>query len=386
MKKRIVIFADGTWNSSANKDGKYVAPTNVFKSFAHTLKETCPNGDVQYVYYDEGVGTGNGSDKFFGGVTGKGIDGNILDLYRFIIERYTIGTEIFLFGFSRGAYTVRSLAGLIRNCGILKRDYLTKAERAFFIYRSRDRKYAPESDESKFFREHFSYPLEQTPIRFIGVWDTVGSLGIPFKIGRFGTGKHRFHDVKLSSVIQNAYHALAIDEKRVFFAPTLWQQETGEKFKNQKLEQVWFCGVHCDVGGGYHQGDLYKLPLNYLISRAIEHGLNAGYQVDLNDLSKSAKSPKNESRRRGYKFFPKYYRVINKCKTRTPFFKQLLFDLFYKIPDTSENLPTKEFLHISVIERYLDSSLTDLRSLEHCIGKMPVIDYSGNISVVEEFL
>ncbi|WP_343604114.1 DUF2235 domain-containing protein [Fluviicola sp.] len=383
MQKRIVIFADGTWNSSANKDGVHLAQTNVFKSFVHTVKENCPNGDVQSVYYHEGVGTGDSKDKFLGGFTGKGIDDNILELYKFIIERYTPGTEIFLFGFSRGAYTVRSLAGLIRNCGILKSDFISKAERAFFIYRSRNRKHHPESGESKFFRNHFSFPLEQTPIKFIGVWDTVGSLGIPFKIGRFGTKSHRFHDVKLSAIIQNAYHALAIDEKRVFFAPTLWQQETSDKFKDQKLEQVWFCGVHSDVGGGYHTGDLFHIPLNYLITRAREHGLIVDHQVTPDELSVYAKSLKNESRTGMYKLFPKYYRIIDNRKTAVPFWKRILFNLFYKIPETSGDLHTREFLHQSVIDRYGDKNLADfprLRNLDHVIRIMPVMSYSGTIS------
>lgn len=379
MKKRIIIFADGTWNSSAHKDNNQIAQTNVFQCFAKTLKETCPNGDTQYVYYEEGVGTGNAIDKFVGGVTGKGIDDNILGLYRFIIERYTIGTEIFLFGFSRGAYTVRSLAGLIRNCGILKKDYISKADRAFFIYRNKRKKYHPESDESKFFREHFSYPIEKTPIRFIGVWDTVGSLGIPVKIRGFRKRKYCFHDVKLGSIIQNAYHALALDEKRVFFAPTLWQQETGEKFKHQKLEQVWFCGVHCDVGGGYSQGELYKLPMSYLITRAIEHGLNADYQLNINELNTSSKSIKNESRKSFYRLIPKYNRIVNKQKTDVFFVKRLLFNFFHKVPDVKENLPTNEFLHISVIERYQNEN-RDKPTIGHVIDQMPVVHYSGEIS------
>lgn len=351
--KRLIIFADGTWNTPGNRDGSTVAPTNVYKAFIDTIPDTCKNGDEQIVYYQEGVGTEGASDHAKGGLFGKGIDINIKNLYRFIVENYTPGTELFLFGFSRGSYTVRSLAGLIRNCGILKKYNHQKVDRAYFIYRSKDDKYHPNSEECLEFQKHFSHPLDKSPIKFIGVWDTVGALGVPFSFFTFSNSKYRFHDVKLSFLIENAYHAVSINENRVFFRPTLWQKEKGEKFEKQNLEQCWFRGVHCDVGGGYSNGDVAKIPMHYLIEKARKLGLQCTYSTTVAELKKANDADQNESWTSYYRALPRYYRKIDSIEPSKPGWKykfdKWVFNLIMKKEGVlSDGLPTHEYLHESV--------------------------------------
>lgn len=383
--KRIIIFADGTWNTPANQDQKNIAQTNVFKSFINTLPDQCPNGDVQIAYYHEGVGTGNWFDRIAGGFLGRGIDKNIKDLYKFIVEHYSPGTEIFLFGFSRGSYTVRSLAGLIRNCGILKKYNVQKAERAFFIYRSKDNRFHPNAQECLQFQQYFSYPLDETPIKFIGVWDTVGALGIPFRPFFISRNKYRFHDVKLSHLIQNAYHAVAIDENRVFFRPTLWQQDQGDKYQNQILEQCWFRGVHCDVGGGYAQGELSLVAMQYLVDRAKKLDLQCNFQIPVPDLKKAALAPQNESWEFPYTLLPRYYRIINQTVPKGAgvlyHLRKLFFRLIMRKEDaTDSHLPTHECVHQSVIDWKKDGNILPIQ-LEGVIKNMTVIPYAFDESL-----
>jgi uncharacterized protein (DUF2235 family) len=211
-----------------------------------------------------------------GGITGAGIDKNIKDIYTFLILNYEPGDEIYLFGFSRGAYTARSIGGLIRNCGILKPEYIELVDKAYELYRARDEYTKPESDMMVGFRKQYARE-EVTPIKFIGVWDTVGSLGIPLPWYRvLNMKRYQFHDVTLSSSVENAYHALAIDERRKLFAPALWK--LSETVKNnpdhpQQVEQRWFSGVHSNVGGGYADTGLSDLALKWLSAQAHKVGL-----------------------------------------------------------------------------------------------------------------
>lgn len=119
--KRLALFCDGTWNSADQEKNGKACPSNVFK-LATRVANRAPDGTVQCIYYDKGVGTGNSLDKLSGGAFGRGLDDNLWDAYRFLVLNYEDGDEIFLFGFSRGAYTARSLGGMVRKCGILRRD------------------------------------------------------------------------------------------------------------------------------------------------------------------------------------------------------------------------------------------------------------------------
>src|SRR6478736_2800250 len=217
--KRIITCSDGTWNHPGETDRGIIVQTNVEKLHC-ALTPTGTDGIAQVKYYDPGVGTGYSfADRIAGGATGEGLDKNILDAYKFIVWNYEPGDEIFLFGFSRGAYTARSLSGFIRYCGILKPEYLSIADEAYQLYHDKTQYTGPDSDVSLAFRTRYSY---ETGIRFIGVWDTVGALGIPLNIFKtHDAEKYQFHDVTLSSQVDFAYHALAIHERRRLFEPTL---------------------------------------------------------------------------------------------------------------------------------------------------------------------
>jgi uncharacterized protein (DUF2235 family) len=261
--RRLVICADGTWNRPDEDDHGVEAPTNVVK-MARAIAPVAERGVSQVTYYHEGVGTGDDVDKVLGGVFGDGLDRNVFDCYRFLVDNYVPGDELFFFGFSRGAYTVRSLAGLIRNSGLLKVDYAGMCREAFSLYRDRDPGKHPNSDSALTFRTHYGY---EPRIKCIGVWDTVGALGIPVGLFKMLTQRrYAFHDVTLSSRIENAFHALAIDERRKPFAPTLWEQPAGDLDKNW-LEQAWFAGVHSNVGGGYADSRLSDITFRWMVER-----------------------------------------------------------------------------------------------------------------------
>jgi hypothetical protein len=211
-----------------------------------------------------------------GGAFGAGLSRNVLDAYRFLVHTYEPGDRLYLFGFSRGAFTARSLAGLIRNCGIPRPEHADRIGEAWALYRSRASR--PTSVAATLFRRAYSY---ETEIRFIGVWDTVGALGIPalpgprpfrWLVNRFNR-RWSFHDTELSSWVNGAFHALAIDEQRSAFAPTLWHQQPGAFAKGQELKQVWFAGVHTDVGGGYPDSGLSDITLHWMVDHARAYGL-----------------------------------------------------------------------------------------------------------------
>jgi uncharacterized protein (DUF2235 family) len=276
MAKRLVVCCDGTWNF-ADQPSK----TNVTKV---ALAVRPQDGDItQRVYYHSGVGTDR-RERLRGGAFGVGLSRNIVDAYRFLVDNYEPDDQLYLFGFSRGAFTARSLAGLVRNSGILRREYRDRVGDAWTLYRNRAEK--PSSTASTLFRRSYAH---ETGIRFIGVWDTVGALGIPMPASRrLAAGvnvfnrRWAFHDTTLSSWVQSAFHALAVDEQRSPFPPTLWQQGTagdGAEAQHrrggsrQELKQVWFTGVHCDIGGGYAQSALSDIPLLWMVGEARRCGL-----------------------------------------------------------------------------------------------------------------
>jgi uncharacterized protein (DUF2235 family) len=272
--KKIICCSDGTWNKADQKDDGVVSPTNV-KKFYDALADIDEKKVPQKKFYDEGVGN-KWYTKFTGGIFGLGINKNIIDVYRYIATNYQPGDEIYLFGFSRGAYTARSVAGFIYNCGLLKPEFLNnnKIKEAFELYKDRTIETSPSSEKARAFKAQYSY--DNIIIKFIGVWDTVGSLGIPLdifdKINKdlFNT---QFYDVTLNKSIKYAYHALAIDEKRKPFVPTLWEKHPDAP-SEQILEQAWFPGVHSDVGGGYKERDLSNCTLQWMVQNAKNAGLS----------------------------------------------------------------------------------------------------------------
>lgn len=316
--KRIVICADGTW-SRPEKDIKKDFPTNVLK-LARAISHECKDGVEQVVFYDWGLGSYN--DRFSAGTFGKGINKNITDCYRFIVQNYSLGDELYFFGFSRGAYTVRSLAGFLNNCGILKNSKANLIAKAFRMYKSPD--IHPRDDTSNNFRdlncvkaklddlsieEKKKYTDEGDPkIHFVGVWDTVGALGIPFSVLGFLNEKHMFHDNKIGPNMRYARHALAIDEKRDDFQPTIWKQRPGVD-----IEQVWFAGVHLDVGGGYKpdKGGIVvaDYPLKWISDEAVKKGLVLSGHLT-SRLKTSHTATVHESKRGIYKIAGTHVRTI----------------------------------------------------------------------------
>jgi uncharacterized protein (DUF2235 family) len=310
MNKRLIICSDGTWNAPDQKErGKY-NPTNVTK-MARAIKPVSSDSKQQVVFYDWGIGADQRGVQSWltAGLCGIGIDKNILDAYRFIIHNYIDGDEIFLFGFSRGAYTVRSLVGLIRNSGILKKIHLDKIEKAYGLYRN---DLHPDSDPIKEFRKKYSREAE---VKFIGVWDTVGSLGIPIttyrwlakNIVRWLNRRYEFHDVELSKIVKNAYHALAIDERRNPFRPSLWKNKPKP---GQKIEQVWFSGVHGDVGGGYVDDRLGSITFMWMKEKAESCGLEFDEEYIKSTIFPDAMGEQHESYTLTYRLLGEYLRQI----------------------------------------------------------------------------
>lgn len=322
MVTRLVVCCDGTWNTPDQMIGTVARPTNVTK-LALSITPTDVAGTRQCVYYHQGVGTSRW-DHIRGGAFGAGLSANVLDAYQFLIDNYQDGDELWFFGFSRGAFTARSVAGLVRNCGVLRTQNLDRLHEAYALYRSRAE--SPRGTASTLFRHAYSY---EPRVRFIGVWDTVGALGIPVPTTRdlqrlvaYFNRHLAFHDTNLSTHVDGAFHALAIDEQRRAFAPTLWTQQPGAG--SQVLEQVWFSGVHCDVGGGYAESGLSDIALLWMIEKARAFGLDVtqppAVAVRAKDVSPGesaevevapdAMGPIHESRKSFYRLFTAVSRPI----------------------------------------------------------------------------
>lgn len=261
--KRLIMCCDGTWNTAQQP-----SPTNVEK-MCRAIAPTDASGLAQVVFYHDGVGAKRW-ERLRGGAFGFGLSRNVQETYRFLVDNYEPGDELFFLGFSRGAYTARSAAGFVRNAGILRPEHKDLVGQAYAMYRNKE---GPDAPSAVAYRRQYSY-ADTTPIRFIGVWDTVGALGVP-DLGLPGlkwlNRRWEFHDTTLSSRVQSAFQALAIDEARRPFMPTLWDAQPSAV--DQQLEQVWFTGVHCDVGGGYPEGELSDLSFYWMSVRAQACGL-----------------------------------------------------------------------------------------------------------------
>lgn len=260
MSKNIVIFSDGT-----GQEGGSSHNTNVYRLF-NMVVDRSPE---QVGFYDRGLGTG--WRKFTGNVFGMGISHNIRECYEFLFEQFQAGDQIYLFGFSRGATTVRSLAHFVHLFGILPRSRPELIDQAWKIYRKRNP--AKRNRLAKAMLRH--HHTMWARIHFLGVWDTVAALGVPFKrldvlIDKIPFFEHSFQDLTLTPSVENAYHALAIDDERLLFHPTLW---AGPYEDYQQVRQVWFPGMHTDVGGGYEECALSDITLDWMVEKARSHGL-----------------------------------------------------------------------------------------------------------------
>jgi uncharacterized protein (DUF2235 family) len=264
----LAIFFDGTWNEPNDR-------TNAFLLF-NLAKET---GDQARLYV-QGVGTqGKGlfsfADKILGGAFGDGLSRNIKTAYRWLCERYVQDASIYMLGFSRGAYSARSLAGLVRKCGLVNDTSDATIDQAYGLYRNQS--VSANDDEASRFRMQCS---REVTIAFVGVWDTVGELGIPvdgLPLPGFSSF-YAFHDTTLANSTKAGYHAIAANEFRSLYQPTLWTQGTDAR-GSLPLEQRWFTGAHANVGGGYvspprsPEDFLPLIPAEWLRKKAETHGL-----------------------------------------------------------------------------------------------------------------
>jgi len=271
MPKNIVVFSDGT-----GQEGGTGHNTNVYKLFNMIEDRT----DKQIAFYDRGLGTG--WRKVTGNVGGMGISQNIMESYEFIFDNYMAGDQIYLFGFSRGAATVRSLSSFIHYFGILPKSRTELIKKAYKIYKITDNKKRKRKATELITNNHTMW----TRVKFLGVWDTVAALGVPISgvrvaLDKLPFFKHRFHNFTLSESVENACHALAIDDERRTFHPVLWDPQIEEY---QKMKQVWFCGAHTDVGGGYKEQELSDIPLVWMIQQAVACGLRIypKFKVEIN--------------------------------------------------------------------------------------------------------
>jgi uncharacterized protein (DUF2235 family) len=270
--KRLAIFLDGTWNTLNNN-------TNVWR-----LKSLTAETADQRVYYSQGLGTQRG-EAARGGITGYGIDDEIIEAYTWLIQNFDEGDEIFIFGFSRGAYTARSLSGLICKCGVLKLGAPLSIEQLYARYRLYDATtirtlIADGLPKNPSIEEQWLVRFSRTTkIKFVGVWDTVGSLGLPLGSVETKVHKYRFLDTHLRLDNENAFHALALDEHRKNFEPTFWTrtvragQAGAPDCAIDHVEQRWFIGAHANVGGGYASDPLAQRPLKWLMDKAAGLGL-----------------------------------------------------------------------------------------------------------------
>lgn len=286
--KRIAIFCDGTWNRPDQVHHGRACPTNVVK-LHRAVPETGADGVEQVAFYEEGVGTGRW-ERMRGGMFGFGLSANVRKCHAFLTDHYEPGDDLYLFGFSRGAFTARSLGGLIGNSGIVRPEHRDRLAEAYTIYRDRtDPTKKPSGDTAKTFRARYCH--DDVPIRFVGVFDTVGALGIPLPIAVL-TKRWSFHDVRLGMHVRTAAHALAIDERRGPFLPSLWEQQAGAPAAQQLL-QVWFSGVHSDVGGGYPDHGLGDIALRWMAARAQEAGLDVSPDTQPDALASQHESYKS---------------------------------------------------------------------------------------------
>ncbi len=340
-KKRIILLLDGTWNDSdagpidtnivrlreliaRSLDRKSELTKHVTAVLDGTPKlvagRTFGGATEHLVFYERGVGTGTFFDHLKGGAFGEGLSANVRRAYKFLSFFYEAEDEVFIFGFSRGAYTARSLIGLIGAAGLLKREDCTPEleKKVWEFYRE-----AP-SDRSPGIWSDLSsivHPRETLRIQCVGVFDTVGALGIPLHFfWKENRARYEFHNVDLSSITNVNLHALAIDEHREPFQATVWRKPKFKSFATV-TEQVWFAGVHSDVGGGYINEELRQLDriialdditLDWMLKRLVKHFPDFPFEPTCwKDIDRSsALAPQHESRTGYYRCMPLSLRSI----------------------------------------------------------------------------
>lgn len=315
----IAIFCDGTWSTLESGCKTHVA----------RLAEACAQTKTQKIIYVPGVGTGTAMQSDFGrwmskvggGLFGWGLNRNIKIAYLALCEVYQPGDKIMIFGFSRGAYTARSLVGMIRKCGILSDPSAENLNAAFRLYRTRGARNAPDMPDVRAIRQKLSPDYATSAadvtaradhsylvrITYLGVWDTVGALGVPKLISggiaAFWNARYAFHDTSLTHLVEEARHALALDEKRTLFAPSLWGNldathtdpglNRGDKSETRRYQQVWFAGNHAIVGGSAAPQGLAAASLGWIFKAASAAGLElkSGFVIPNTAIDATAPAP-----------------------------------------------------------------------------------------------
>lgn len=294
MKKRIAVFCDGTW-STLREEAREARPETNVALLYRAVKDVAhgPDGVAQISEHFAGVGVER--DRVLGGATGRGLDKKIEEAYVWLCQNYAVGDAVYLFGFSRGAYTARSLAGLIRTVGFLRTQEPDLISEAMEIYRSRSAEKADSDRAAAFRRAHAEAWIESGPlgpalvradgrpvdpphaIGYLGIWDTVGALGVPqgTPFAARINERHRFHDTDLSRMVAYARHALAADELRSIFSATPWTNlhRLNQGLPTPRYLQAWFPGDHGSVGGGGEERRLSYAALLWVAEGAIEAGL-----------------------------------------------------------------------------------------------------------------
>jgi uncharacterized protein (DUF2235 family) len=376
--KRIIVCLDGTWND-ADRGG---TPTNIVR-IRDALRSKGEDGQVfQRIYYDEGVGTADPIDRFAGGFLGKGLGRNVRQAYKYLARHYEPGDEIHLIGFSRGAFTARSVAGYIAGCGLLMPDACTgeNEDAAWRYYRTSGKDRAVGDEKRLRERCH-----ERVSVKSVAVFDTVGTLGIPnMGLNWIGRSRFAFHDTRLGTTVENAFHAVALDEKRSAFKATMWEEPFNVAGKLPRIEQVWFPGVHSDIGGGYEDAGLGRITLDWMIRKLMELGVafDTWQPADASGKDLEPGATIHESRTFPL-YFPDRFRphfrplkgiaAADRSQRSRP---QLLYQ------------PIAEALHRSVLDRWAQDKGYRPPNLEYVMrvvegGMLPVIDWNGSVMTPE---
>ena len=286
LGKKLIVTCDGTWlDSTATDAGQLEHPSNVAR-IGWAMNDVDRHGRPQIVFYQNGIGSQGGIlRRLQGGLTGEGFKENVREAYSFIATNYAEGDEIYLIGFSRGAFTARSVAGMFKAIGLLTKDGLPYFSEIFedYVHR-RDRDYRSKYPNIPFPKKpSASNPAykdglvardmteTQVTIKAIAVWETVGSLGIPRVpwLEQLGLQSrkmkgYQFYDTNLGNHIENAFQALALDEKRAAFLPAVWELP---RDCTTHLKQCWFPGTHSNVGGGYPDQEIANITLAWMMAQ-----------------------------------------------------------------------------------------------------------------------
>jgi uncharacterized protein (DUF2235 family) len=374
MPKNIALFIDGTWNKSVGKGNP--ENTNVLKLYEAAVHD----GQNQITNYIKGVGTAEWTipgqpqlaenfqriltfaprwtHKIVAGGTGLGTANRIREAYQFLSGNYDPGDKVYLFGFSRGAFAARSLAGFIEAVGLLLKDFAytgSYVEKAYSLYKNGLN--PAQSELRGFLRDMTGQSVPNVenrrvlPIYFIGVWDTVAALGVPSRLRAFNAYFTEYHQPQLPSNVTHARHALALHELREKFEPLLW---TGRHPKpddpDQSVMQVCFVGAHGDVGGGYDETRLSDIALDWMMQEAEDNGKGLKLRPKLPDAGGAAVPA-----------MVMHHEIRGVFKWSTPVVRKILRDRSHLSRETLETF----FVHVSATKHLLNKKAQHYKFREH---------------------